>query len=198
MVAADREHVWLPSLRERPAELPIAAVHFVPDDPGRRHASVRCPLDHLPSQLRLGTLGEPLRDAHLPAPARILSPFSGREQVSLESNMALGAGLAAEDPDLAVGHLAEGAAVLPRHADRVGALLGKAGLIADEHALRVPQFIDNPPAQTVAHSVGTPGLAVQHPLAAPRVDIPNILRQLPRSHLRKGIETLDLPPLEGS
>jgi len=179
LVAADHKHIRLPSLLQNSAKLPIAAVHFAPNDPGRRHTSVQCPLDHLQSQLRLCTIGEPVRYAHLPAPAQVLSPFPGHEQGSIESDMPLGVGIAEEDANLAVGHLAEGAAVLSRHPNRVGALLGKAGLIDDENALGTAQFPDDVAAQVVAHRIGIPGIAVQHPLDAPRVDVPNILCQLP-------------------
>ncbi len=53
---------------------------------------------------------------------------------------------------LAVGDLAERAAVLPRHADRVRALLGKAGAIENEDA----RAIGNRGAQLPPHGLGRP------------------------------------------
>ena len=57
------------------------------------------------------------------------------------------------DGDLAIGHLAQRAAVLPRHPDRVRALFGETGLVEDQHAA---PFGHHGP-QAPPHRLGVPG-----------------------------------------
>jgi hypothetical protein len=65
-----------------------------------------------------------------PGPAgRVPRPDLRQVQRAIDHRVAVPAGVAEEDPDLAVLDAARGAAVLPLHADRLLALLHEPGLV---------------------------------------------------------------------
>jgi hypothetical protein len=70
--------------------------------------------------------------------------------------VAVPAGVAQEDPDLAVLDPARGAAVLALHARRLLALLHEAGLVQHQHGLRVAEVLDHVRPQVVPDRVRLP------------------------------------------
>jgi hypothetical protein len=113
------------------------------------------------------------------SPRRIVDPLPGQEQLAIDSRPALGAGVAQEDPDLAVLDLAGGARVLAGDARRLSVLLEESSLVGHEDALRMAQLGQDIRPQVVADGVGVPGVAVQDALNPPRVRIACLLRELP-------------------
>ncbi len=94
--------------------------------------------------------------------------------------MALGTGVAEEDPDLAVGPLAQRARVHARHPHRLLPLLGKARLIQDEHTRPIAEPLSQVALHALdQHRIVPPRLA-QEALQRPRVRPLDCLRQILR------------------
>src|SRR6202790_3028769 len=84
-----------------------------------------------------------------------------------------------EDADLAVGDLARGACVLPRHSARRVALLEKAGLVDHEHRIVIRQMLDDIVPYDIAQGIGIPIPATQDRLLTPGAGIAGRLRAHP-------------------
>src|SRR3954452_3859115 len=74
--------------------------------------------------------------------------------------MSLGADVVDADGDLTVGLLAQGAAILPLHADGVLALLGESGVVEDEDALGAGEGLRQVWAVALAEPLLVPGALV--------------------------------------
>src|SRR3954463_8155823 len=81
--------------------------------------------------------------------------------------------------DLTPAHTAGRAAVLPRHPDRVLALLQEAGLVDDQHAVRGPEMLDDVVAAQISGRVLVPQHVAEHPLRSPGSGIADLLGKLP-------------------
>jgi len=169
----------LPALLQRPPQFPVAPVHFIGDHPARGHPVVQRPFDQFQGQLGLGAEADRRGDAHRPTPVGLGEPRRGHEQRPVDQRVARGTGRAEEDPHVAVGDLPQSPTVLPRHADGMLALLGKAGLVDDQDAVGVTQLGDDPAPQVVPHGIGVPGGAVEDPLDPPGMSVASVLGELP-------------------
>src|SRR5918993_5176389 len=85
--------------------------------------------------------------------------------------MAVPGHVGGEAPDLAVGDLAGRARVLARDAAGALALLEEAGLVEDQHGVRVGQRLQRVVAHEVAQRVRPPAAAAEDGLLAPRAGI---------------------------
>lgn len=136
-VAPDRGKV--PEIRrERIQELPVGAVEGVASDPPGREASLlaEC-LDHLARDPGLGRKREVLGNAGLLAAIRKLlrlgKPLFRHVEAGVEKAVPPGADVAHEDARLAVLDLAETAAILAGHPDRLLSLLDEGAVVDGEH-----------------------------------------------------------------
>jgi len=84
-----------------------------------------------------------------------------------------------EDADLAVGDLAGGTCVLPRHSARRVALLEKAGLVDHEHRIVIRQVLNDIVPYDVAQGISIPIPAAQDRLLPPWARIASRLRAHP-------------------
>jgi hypothetical protein len=76
------------------------------------------------------------------------------------------AGVAEEDADLAVLDPPRRARVLPLHPGRLRAFLDEAGLVQDQHGIRVAQVLHDVGVQVIADRVGVPACATEEVLHA--------------------------------
>jgi hypothetical protein len=81
-------------------------------------------------------VGDRLGHPYHGTPLGIGTPVLGQEETQADADRHLGPGQGERDQRLAVGPLAELAAVLPLHADRVAALLRQGGVVHDQHRVR--------------------------------------------------------------
>jgi hypothetical protein len=93
--------------------------------------------------------------------------------------VALAAGAAEEDADLAVLDPPGRACVLPLHPGRLAAFLDEAGLVQHEHRARVAQVLHDVGLQVVTDRVGVPVCPAEEVLYAIRCCITGRLGQLP-------------------
>jgi hypothetical protein len=75
---------------------------------------------------------------------------------AIEQGVALEAGVAEEDADLAVLDPARGAGVLPLHARRLRPLLHEPGLVEHQHGAGIAEMLHHVGPQVVADRVGVP------------------------------------------
>ncbi len=80
---------------------------------------------------------------------------------------------------MAVDGIACRAGVLAGHAARLRALRQEAGLVDDQHAIRITEVVDHIIAQIVAHPVSVPGRSVQEALHTLCAELPDRLGELP-------------------
>jgi hypothetical protein len=113
-------------------------------------------LDHLTSKLRFGREHDVLWHTRLFAARHVGGPLLRQIELAVEEGPAFGAGIGQEDTDLAVLAFASGARILAFDADRLGALLEKAGLINDEDGIVVTEVLDDIRAEVVADLIGIP------------------------------------------
>jgi hypothetical protein len=107
--------------------------------------------------------------------ARVVGPGLGQVERAVNEGVPVPRRIGGEDPDLAVGDLARRAGVLPPDAARCLALLEKAGLINDQHRIRVSQRLQRVVAHDVAQRICLPAAAAKDGLLPPR---PGIARRL--------------------
>src|ERR1700726_4933379 len=88
--------------------------------------------------------------------SRIVSPFLRKIQRAIDESMTMTRNVGSEDADLAVGDLACGTSVLPRHPARRLALLEKAGLVDHEHRIVIRQMLDDIIADDIAQTISIP------------------------------------------
>src|SRR3954449_9245637 len=117
----------------------------------------------------------------LAARRRSASPAQGLRQVepAVDQRVPPAAAVGQEHADLTVLDLAQRAAVLPRHAGRVAALLHEAALVDDQHRVLGAQAPDRVLAAEVAGRLLVPQHVAEHPLRAPRPRVADRLRELP-------------------
>jgi hypothetical protein len=106
-------------------------------------------------------------------------PVLRQVEFAVDQRVPLAAGIRQEDADLGVLDPAGRAAVLPRHPDRVPALLQEPGLVDDQHAVRGPEVLDDVVAAQVAGRVLVPQHVAEHPLRPPGPGVADLLGQLP-------------------
>src|SRR4051795_11064456 len=134
----------------------VGAVDAVPRHPRARHARVQRPLQHRRPELRLRGEGDLLRHAGPGAAARVARPALRQVERAVDQGVALEAGVAEEDADLAVLDPARGAGVLPLHARRLGPLLHEPGLVEHQHGAGIAEMLHHAGPQVVADRVGVP------------------------------------------
>src|SRR5450759_178579 len=93
--------------------------------------------------------------------------------------MAVTGNVGSEDADLAIGDLARGTCVLPRHSARRVALLEKAGLVDHEHRIVIRQVLNDIVPYDVAQGISIPVPAAQDRLLPPWARIASSLRAHP-------------------
>src|SRR6202048_4791003 len=93
--------------------------------------------------------------------------------------MAVTGNVDSEDADLAIGDLARGTCVLPRHSARGVALLEKPGLVDHEHRIVIRQMLDDIIADDIAQTISIPISATQDRLLPPGARIASCLRAHP-------------------
>jgi predicted nucleic acid-binding protein len=84
-----------------------------------------------------------------------------------------------EHPEVAVLDPPGPAAVLPLHPDRLRPLLEEAGLVDDQHAVRIAELIDHVRSEIIAYGVRIPPRGVQQTLDSLRTGLAEVLGQLP-------------------
>jgi hypothetical protein len=89
------------------------------------------------------------------------------------------AGIHQVDGDLGVLDAASGAGVLALDADRGGALLEVAGLVDDQHRLRVAQVLDHIVADVIADRIVVPHRPRHQVLHAVGAGLPGVLGERP-------------------
>jgi hypothetical protein len=119
------------------------------------------------------------RHAGLGTPPSIAGPALGQVERPIDQRVALRAGIGQEHPDLAVLDPARRARILPLHADRVRALLQKAGLIQHQHSIRIAKMLDDIGPQVVANLLGVPAHAAEEVLHSVGRGVASGLGQLP-------------------
>ena len=72
-----------------------------------------------------------------------MGPDLGKIEDAINQRVAVPAGIAEKDTDLALLNPPGGARVLPLYADRLRPFLDEAGLIQDQHAIGIAQLRDN-------------------------------------------------------
>ena len=132
----DADDVGQAHLRQSGAEGRIDAVAGVGQHHAARHAGGQRRLDLVKRDLRLGAEDDILRDACFGPPVRIVCPALRQIEPVGDGQARMVIGHRQAHRDLAVVLLAELAAILAGHADRMLALLGKAGVVDDPGADR--------------------------------------------------------------
>jgi hypothetical protein len=102
---------------------------------------------------------------------RIVGPGFGQIERPVDEGVTVPGHVGREHADLAVGDLAGRARVLARDAAGALALLEKAGLVEDQHGIRVGQRLQRVVAHEVAQHVRLPAAATEDGLLAPRAGI---------------------------
>jgi len=148
----------------------VVAKGFIANDPlegqtaRRQHV-----LDHLQPELGFGHKGRVGRDAAGQATrgVRLAEPVLGQLQAAVKQGVATGRGLGQEHASLTVGGFARLTAVLPLHADRLGALLGNIAAVEDHHAVfGIANVVGKPRPEPPEDSVVIPGALAQNVLHA--------------------------------
>jgi hypothetical protein len=102
---------------------------------GDQHRRVKLPagqlVQHVEGELPLRPVSDIGGQVRCVAPLDVVIPAGGEEQPPVQRAGGLLAGRVDRDAQLAVGDLAERAAVLALHPDRVAAVLGEAGIVDD-------------------------------------------------------------------
>ncbi len=147
-------------------EAAIAAVSRVRQDPGARHASIEGPGDHLTRHGGLCRKLEILRHACLCPPLRVERPALGQVELAIDQGLAEATGIGQEDANLAVLDAACRPRVLPRNANRMRALLHKAGIVNDQHTIAITECFPNIVSHYVAQQISRPAAAPKQRLDA--------------------------------
>ena len=129
--ALDADDIGQAQRGEPAAEGGVVAVAGIGQHHALRHAVGDRLADLLERDLRLGLEGDVLGHAGLPAPRLVIGPGLGQIEPIGDRQAGVLVRHRQRHRDLAVVLLAELAAVLPRHADRMLALLGDAGVVDD-------------------------------------------------------------------
>ena len=132
----DADDVGQAHLRQSGAEGGIDAVAGIGQHHAPRHAGGQRRLDLVKRDLRLGAEDDILRDARFGASVGIVGPALRQIEPVGDRQARMVIRHRQAHRDLAVVLLAELAAILPCHADRMLALLGKAGVVDDPGADR--------------------------------------------------------------
>src|SRR4051794_32061510 len=179
LVAADGQHEGLLAPLQIHAQPAVRAVDFVAQHPGAGQAGIERAANHLPGQRRLGGESHLVGDGRLSPLLGGIAPCLGQVKLAVDQRVPLAARVGQEDADLGVLDPAGRAAVLPRHPDRVLALLQEAGLVNDQHAVRGPEMLDDVVAAQVSGRVLVPQHVAEHPLRSPGSGIADLLGKLP-------------------
>jgi hypothetical protein len=115
------------------------------------------PVELLERQIRLGQPSPPvLGYARRVAARRVVDPLLGQKQAQHDRDRHLVPGQGERDENLTVGTLAEAAAVLARHSDRMHALLGQGGVVDHQHGVWPAKQAVGLPDQLVLERAGEP------------------------------------------
>jgi hypothetical protein len=117
----------------------VSAVDLVAGHPSGRHASVQRASDHDLGQGRLGRKPDLIGNAGRLQARRTTDPSLRQVQLPVDQGVPNLAGIHQVDRDLGVLDPACGAGVLALHPHRLGALLQVAGLVHDQHRLRIAE-----------------------------------------------------------
>lgn len=178
-LARDREPIGLRSGLQPQLPEPVIALHAVPGEPWGGDAGGEGAGPHVAGQLRLGRNAPVLGDPGLAATLPVLGPRRGQIPFPVPQDLVQHPGIAQQHADLAVLDGAGRAPVLAGDACRVLPLFQKAGLIEDQHAVRVSQMLHDLEAQRIPHSIGVPVGPVQPILEAVRGGLATDFCQLP-------------------
>jgi hypothetical protein len=165
-LARDRQPIGLRSGLQPPPQAPGIALHAVPRAPGGGDAGGASPGQQRAGQWRRGRTTPVRRDPGLATTRPVLGPCHGQRQVPVQEARAQWPGRAPEHAALAVLDGAGRATVLAGDASRGLPCVQNAGLIQDQHAVRVPQMRDDIAAPRITHRIGVPVSPVQHRLEA--------------------------------
>ncbi len=157
----------------------VGPIHAVTDHPGEGHARSMSPLQHRQAQLRLGRERDRLGHARLSALVRVIGPLLGQVERTIEQGVAVAAGVAEEDADLAVLDPPRRARVLPLHPGRLRAFLEKPGLVQHEHRALVAQVRRHIGLQVIPDGISIPVCPAEEVLHPVRCRITGDLGQLP-------------------
>ena len=89
-------------------------------------------------------------------PLRLAGPRLRQEQAQRQRVVTAGRGVVQRQRDLAVVRLAQRAGVLPRNADGMATLLGKAGVVDDDHSAGIGKGLCQPPTIMLEHDLLIP------------------------------------------
>ena len=138
------------------------------DPSGPQMAQLYCPLQHLQSQSRLRPVAPSLpRNPSRRTTVLVRGPALRQIKALVHQGPAQRAHVGQEHPRLAVGHLAQPAAVLPGHSRRLPTLLGKVAAVQDPHPLRMLQPGSQVLLQPPYNRVIVPGRVGEKPLHPP-------------------------------
>ena len=179
MAALDRQHVRHVALLQPAAQPSVTAIHLVAGHPGDRDLGLQRPLEHAPSQLRLGVEADSIWDGSLPAARPIPQPALGQIQLPVDQGMPVAAGIGQEHPHLAVLDPPGRTRVLALDPSRLGALLEEPGLVHDQHRARIAEVLHNIAAQVIPDPVWVPAGVIEQPLHPIWGRRPGLLGQLP-------------------
>src|SRR5690606_21038448 len=95
--------------------------------------------------------------ARLPLPAaQGRTPALGQVELAIDQGLAEATGIGQEDANLAVLDSACRPGVLPRNANRMRALLHKAGIVNDQHAIAITKGFPDIVSHYVAQQISRP------------------------------------------
>ncbi len=167
----------MPSRKSVSLPYPASSQHDLGFDPGREGGTELVECD-----LRLGLEDDIVRHARLGAPVRVISPLMRQIQAIGDRQAGVIVGSRQAHRDLAIVLLAELPAILPRHADRVLALLRDAGVVDDQRPDRAAPLDDG--QDTGAHRREAPLIG---PFGLRHEVMQRLMRRLhaPRLHARR-------------
>jgi hypothetical protein len=136
-------------------------------------------LQHPPEVLVLGRETDLVIDAGGPAAVPVISPGGREVELAVDQCTSPGRGVGQEGSDLAVLGSPGGAGVLSLHSGRLCALLKKAGVVADQDAIRAADGLHDEVTDVVADRVLVPVGVVEQALDPVRAELSDLLGQRP-------------------
>jgi site-specific DNA recombinase len=179
VVALDGQHVGNVPFFQPGVQVLRLPIHLIGGEPGERHPGINRPLQHLLRQPRLGGELHITGNARRAAPVPVTRPGGRQVKLPIDQRMPVHRGVGQEHADLAVLRPPGRPGVLPLHPGRAGALLDKASLIGDQHAIAVTQMPGDVVPDVIADPAGVPVRAAQQPLHPVRADLTRPLGQRP-------------------
>ena len=101
----------------------VIAIHLIRREPLEGNAGLQCAFNHLPRQFWLRGKADGIGYLGCQALLLVICPILGQIEFAVDQKPSLVADIGEKHADLAVFDPACSAAVLPRHADRMGAFL---------------------------------------------------------------------------